>query len=110
MEPVFETKRMRVYQLPRVSPTDGCEPVDIYVALRSDDDHHAVVATATLWERAEKREITWLEVRYESRRRGYGTELYDGLIEQVDNVLQAMPGTQDGNAFLKAMAARQQGS
>lgn len=106
MEPAFETKRLRVYHLLGVTPDDDDEPVDVYVALRSDDAFRGVVATATLWERGGKWAIDWLQVWSQLQREEFGTELYEGLLENVEGLLNGTPGTLEGAAFLAAMDAR----
>jgi len=99
-KPVFETRRLRVFRVRGVLPTDTNLERDVYIAFQIDLERILIAVNAVLLYRLESWFIDWLEVASEYRREGFATEFLDGLREFLDDNVDLSAGSDDGEAFL----------
>ncbi len=109
-KPVFETSRLRVFQLV-VVPMEENVPRPIFVATRKDEDRPMVTATAVVWPGSPSpglAYIDWVEVTSEYRRMGFATELLQGIEQHTQLVLVVEGGSSDGDGFCAAWGTNPQ--
>lgn len=103
----FDTARLRIFS-DVVKPTDHNEKRLLFVGFRTDEDRPMVAVTCLLWLAVPQigDVIDWLEVASELRRKGFGAEFRAGLNKCLGKEPYTGAGSEDGRAFLAALAAR----
>lgn len=99
LKPVFKTKRLRVFRVSGVLPTDTNLERDVYIAFQTDLERILIAVNAVLLCGSESWFIDWLEVASEYRREGFATEFLDGLREFLDDNVDLSVGSGDSDDF-----------
>lgn len=103
--PAFETKNLRVFEVYAAPRAVGFSaPRRMFVATLREIDWPGIVATCSVFEESGNY-VDWLEVIECQRRKGYATELVDGIAEFLGEALELDAVTEAGERFVEAYFA-----